>query len=230
MNWLLSAIVFLPLVGGIVVHAPARALDALDRRHLYARRLRALALALLRPADHRRQLRHGGQPGVEGELRLDQHHGRHLPLPASLRAGDRRPEHADDHPQRPALLPRRRQLVAHREAHQVLHGDDPRPGVRRDGRLRRLRPLPLLPLLGGRADPDVPADRHLGRRAARVRGVEVPDLHLHRLSLHAGGHLPALLPDWRRQRRVRVSLVAGRAEQGRRHAAVLRRWRSRCRW
>ena len=232
MNWLLSAIVFLPLVGGDRRLLLPERLTRWTAAICHARRLRALSLWLyIRPADHGQSFGDVAQPGVVGAATTGST-SQSAPSTSSF-------DYAlgtDGLSMPMIILNGLLTFLAvvgswHIEKrHQVLHGDDALPGVRRDGRLRRLRPLPLLPLLGGRADPDVPAHRHLGRRAARVRGLEVPDLHLHRLSLYAGGHLPALLPDWRRQRRVRVSLVASRAEQGRRHAAVLRRWQSRCRW
>ena len=59
------------------------------------------------------------------------------------------------------------------------------------------RPLPLLPLLGGDADPHVLPDRHLGTRPADLLDGEVLPLHPGRLAAHApGDHRP--LPDPRR--------------------------------
>ena len=61
----------------------------------------------------------------------------------------------------------------------VLHVAAPARG-RAHRRVRLARPHPLLPVLGGRARPDVLPHQHLGRRQPLVRGVEV-------LHLHAGG-------------------------------------------
>ena len=54
------------------------------------------------------------------------------------------------------------------------------PPGRPDRRLRRPRPRALLHLLGGDADPDVPAHRHLGRAAPDLRLGEVLPLHARR--------------------------------------------------
>ena len=62
--------------------------------------------------------------------------------------------------------------------------------IGRDGRVHRGRPVPVLPVLGARADPDVPDHRHLGRRPTRVRGVQVHPVHGRRLGVHARRHLP----------------------------------------
>ncbi len=59
---------------------------------------------------------------------------------------------------------------------------------RRARRPPRLRPLPVLRLLGGDADADVPADRHLGRRAADLRGGQVLPLHHGGEPADAGRH------------------------------------------
>ena len=55
------------------------------------------------------------------------------------------------------------------------------------------RPLPVLRVLGGDADPDVPAHRHLGRAAPALRGHQVRHLHDGGLAADAGGDpLPVL--------------------------------------
>src|SRR3546814_13904280 len=57
-----------------------------------------------------------------------------------------------------------------------------------DGRhVLRARPGGLLYLLRGRADSDVPHHRHLGRRAARLRGLQVLPLYARRLGADAAG-------------------------------------------
>src|SRR5579885_2241318 len=68
----------------------------------------------------------------------------------------------------------------------ALHGRLPHPRGRDDRRVRGARRDPVLRVLGGHADPDVPHHRHLGRQAARVRGAEVLPLHLSRFRVHAG--------------------------------------------
>ena len=65
-----------------------------------------------------------------------------------------------------------------------------------DGHARRLReprPLPLLRVLGGHADPDVPHHRGLGRPRSHLRRHEVRALHDGGLAAHAGRHPRALL-------------------------------------
>ena len=56
------------------------------------------------------------------------------------------------------------------------------------GALSRPRPLPVLRLLGGHADPDVLPHRGLGRPAAHLRGDQVRALHHGRQPAHAGRH------------------------------------------
>ena len=81
-------------------------------------------------------------------------------------------------------------------------------GKRHHGGLSQPRPLPLLPLLGGDADPDVLPDRHLGQRPAHLLDGEVLPLHPGRLAPHApGNHRP--LPDPRQPDR-RLHLCPGR--------------------
>ena len=82
----------------------------------------------------------------------------------------------------------RAHLVAHRDAAEgVLRLA---PGAR-DEPARRVQLAglrALLPLLGGRADPDVLPDLDLGQRQPRVLGVEVRPLHVLRLRVHARRH------------------------------------------
>ena len=62
------------------------------------------------------------------------------------------------------------------------------------GTLRRAGSLPVLRVLGSDADPDVPADRHLGRRAAHLRHPQVRAVHGVRQHPDAGGDdLPRVL-------------------------------------
>ena len=55
------------------------------------------------------------------------------------------------------------------QGREALLRDGVRGPVRDDGHLPRAGPLPLLRLLGSDDDPDVPAHRHLGRRAPHLR-------------------------------------------------------------
>ena len=54
-----------------------------------------------------------------------------------------------------------------------------------DRRLRGARSRPVLPVLRGRPDPDVPDHRRLGRQAARLRRLQVLPLHAARLGADA---------------------------------------------
>ena len=55
-----------------------------------------------------------------------------------------------------------------------------------DRRVRLARPVPVLPVLGSDADPDVFPDRHLGPRSAHLRGTEIHFVHDVRLDPDAG--------------------------------------------
>ena len=99
--------------------------------------------------------------------------------------------------------------------------------VRDDGHLRRAGPVRLLPVLGDDADPDVPVDRHLGRRSAHLRHAQVRALHRLRQHPDAGrGDLPRAV-DPRRRRRGLVRLrrpAAGQAAAAGTDAAADRLW------
>ena len=78
-------------------------------------------------------------------------------------------------------------LQRHHEGGEALLRDGVPHPVRDAGDLRRAGPLPVLPLLGDDADPDVPHHRHLGRRAAHLRDGQVLPLHRLRQHPHARG-------------------------------------------
>src|SRR3989441_848516 len=82
------------------------------------------------------------------------------------------------------------------------HHADPRDGDA--GRVREPRPLPLLCLLGGDADPDVLHHRRLGRRRPHLRRSEVRPLHDGRLRPHARRDPGALLPARRGDRHLHL--------------------------
>jgi hypothetical protein len=70
---------------------------------------------------------------------------------------------------------------------QGIHDRLPGAGDPDDRGVRGARSGAVLPVLRGRADPDVPDHRHLGRQGAHLRGVQVLPLHLPRLGADAGG-------------------------------------------
>ena len=81
----------------------------------------------------------------------------------------------------------------HPEGRQALLRDGVPDPVHDAGHLPRAGPVPVLRVLGGDADPDVPDHRHLGRRAAHLRDAEVRAVHGVRLDPDAGrGHLSRL--------------------------------------
>ena len=59
--------------------------------------------------------------------------------------------------------------------------------IRRDRRVRGDGPVPVLRVLGSVAGPDVFPDRHLGTRAAHLRGRQVFPVHHGRIGADAGG-------------------------------------------
>ena len=76
-----------------------------------------------------------------------------------------------------------------------VHRRDARARDRHARRVRRARHVPVLRVLGGDADPDVPADRDLGRSAPAVRVDQVRDLHDGRLAADARRDLLRLHAD-----------------------------------
>ena len=112
------------------------------------------------------------RPAVRDAHPLDRKLGRELPdRPGRLQHPAR---HDDGVPR--AAGHRRRLQRDHEGREAVLRDGLPDP-VRDDGRLRRPGPVPVLRVLGNDADPDVPDDRHLGRRAAHLRDDQVLPLH-----------------------------------------------------
>ena len=96
----------------------------------------------------------------------------------------------------PAVVPVRHLHLAVRAGARP-HEGVPRPDAPardRDGRdVHRVRPDPVLRVLGDGPRPDVLPDRDLGLREPRVRGDQVLPLHALRLRLHAAGVPRALL-------------------------------------
>ena len=103
-------------------------------------------------------------------------HGRRRHLDAVRAAVD--PADPDLHP---------RQLGQHHQPRQGVHDRLPGDGDDAGRHLLRPRPHPLLHVLRGRADPDVPDHRRLGRPAARLFGLQVLPLHAGRLGADAAG-------------------------------------------
>ena len=77
----------------------------------------------------------------------------------------------------PGPAGRRRRVHRDQEGRQALLRDGVPDPVRDAGHVRRAGPVPVLPVLGNDADPDVPDHRHLGRRAAHLRDAQVRPLH-----------------------------------------------------
>ena len=96
------------------------------------------------------------------------------------------PDHAAVLPGHPVLLGRGR-------ADQPVHGPDARAGGRRPGRVHVPGLLPVLRLLGGRADPDVLPHSDMGRSEAGLRVDQVLHLHPHRVAGDAAGYLRPVL-------------------------------------
>ena len=158
------------------------------------------------------------------------------PAQAGLPAGREEPLAA--RPRRQLLPGRRRHLAVVRPALGAAHrgrgdrllalGARPGQGVHDrlpghghadDRRVLRARRRPVLPVLRGDPDPDVPDHRHLGRAAADLRRLQVLPLHAAGLGAVPGRH-PGDLPAHRHDRDPRDD----RAARGRRARA--RRCRS----
>ena len=176
---LLNLVLFLPLAGiALLVAVPARTGTA-DARPVVlgdGRPVRADGVAL-RPV--RRQ---GRRPAVRDAAAVDRRLGRVLP-DRSRRL--QHPAGAADRVPRPAG--RRGRLHGGHEGRQAVLCDGVPDPVRDAGRVRRAGPVPVLPVLGNDDDPDVPHHRHLGRRAAALRDLQVRALHRVRQHPDAGG-------------------------------------------
>ena len=124
--------------------------------------------------------------------------GRHQ---RAARAADHLPDAAGD----PVLVDVGRVAVEGvRDHHAAAGGGDARG-------LRGPRPLPLLRLLGGDADPDVPHHRDLGRTQPDLRGGQVHPLYAGRLAPDAGRHPGPLLPARRGHQRLHLRPAGARA-------------------
>ena len=92
-----------------------------------------------------------------------------------------------------------------------VHARLPRPGNDDGGHVLRARLRGVLHVLRGRADPDVPDHRDLGRAAAGLFGVQVLSLHAHRLGADAAGAAGDVVPGRHdRHRRAAEDTDAGR--------------------
>ena len=69
-----------------------------------------------------------------------------------------------------------------------IYGRLPAHGDADARRVHGAGPVPLLHLLRGRPDPDVPDHRHLGRRRPHLRGLQILPLHPARLGADADRH------------------------------------------
>ena len=107
--------------------------------------------------------------------------GRHLPADAA--------SHDGAHAAR-----RSRLLLTDRSAREGVLREPPHSDDGYAGCLRVARPLSVLHVLGGDADPDVHDHRHLGRQAPDLLGGEVLPVHGRRLAAHAGGDRRARPP------------------------------------
>ena len=108
----------------------------------------------------------------------------------ALHGGDRRDVDAALRPDVPALVPVRDLHVAVRPAARADEGVPRADAAARDrdgGHLHRVRPDPVLRVLGARPGPDVLPDRDLGVDEPRVRGDQVLPVHAVRVDLHAAG-------------------------------------------
>ena len=180
MNSLLSLVTFLPLIGAVVLlRVPARrgraARSATPSCWRCSPRPRP---SCCRCSCWRGSIRPNTgfqfveERGLDRRADLQDGRRRHL---GAVRDADDVPDAADD----------RRELERHRPG-QGVHGRLPGARDADARRLLRARPRAVLPVLRGRADPDVPDHRHLGRQGPHLRQLQVLPLHLPRLGADAG--------------------------------------------
>ena len=190
-SWpILSLVTFLPLVGALFCLVVQRAQGG-RRPQLPQRRADhlagdlpglAAAVGALRSDQGRLPVRGEARLGAGAQHRLPHGHRRHL---AVLRpAVD--PADADLHPG---------ELGSRPGAGQGIHGRVPGARDLHGRHVLRARSRAVLRLLRGRADPDVPDHRRVGRQAARLRGLQVLPLHAARLGADAAGDHRDLLAD-----------------------------------
>ena len=176
----LGWVTLLPLFGAALVMLVPRDEEAIHRGLGLLTTIVTFGVSLLIVADFdagNARLPAGGRQAVDRAARHPVPPGRrrHLAVAGDADdvpdAGDAAVAAGDRHPQRPR--PR-------------VHRRDAGPGERHDRRVRRARPVPVLRVLGADADPDVLHHRHLGRRAAALRGDQVRHLHDGRVAADAG--------------------------------------------
>ena len=167
---LLNVVLFLPLLGVAALLAVPpqqrqRCAPAVAGRHARCSSRRRMALRALR--------RGGGRPAVRDAAAVDSGVGRVLPdrsrrLQPAAGPADGVPRAAG----------RRRRVHGHpRRTSSSSTRWCSSSSSRCSGHLRRAGPVPVLPVLGGDDDPDVPHHRHLGRRAPHLRDAQVRALH-----------------------------------------------------
>ena len=183
---LLNVVLFLPGRGHPRDHRAAGA----GRRRRAAPVARRDGAAVRADRAPLRPVRSGrGRPAIRDPPALDRVLGRLLPdrprrLQRAAGPADRVP--------RPAG--RVGSVHRHREGREALLRDGVRAAVRDGRHVRRAGPVPVLPVLGGDADPALPHHRHLGRRAADLRDAQVRALHRVRQHPDARrGDLPRVL-------------------------------------
>ena len=180
---ILSLITWLPLVGGLIIMSRARrrgdrrlqrALDRAVDQPDRVRRCRWSCGCKFDPAEPGFQFVESvvwmPQWGIAYKLGVDGISVLFVLLSTAA--------HADLHPG---------ELGSDPHARARVHARLPDPGDDDGRHVLRARLRRVLHVLRGRADPDVPDHRRLGRPAARLCGGQVLPLHAGRLGVHAAG-------------------------------------------
>ncbi len=179
MTSLLSIITFLPIVAALILALFLRGEDEAAARNAKWLALAAttatfivscFVLVGLQPAGYRLPVRR--RPRLDHGPALQDGRGRDFD---PVRDADHVPDAAGDPVD-----------VAGARPGQGIHDRLPGAGRADDRRVHRAGSGAVLPVLRGRADPDVPADRDLGRREPHLCVVQVLPVHLPRLGPDAG--------------------------------------------
>ena len=195
---------------------PQRAHRALDRARRRARRLPRHA-----PALHRLRCRHQ-RDAVRRDDALDPALQRQLPPRRRRHLGAVHPaEQLHDR------AGRDRGLGGDPDARRAVHGGVPDHVGAHQRRVRGARRRPVLRVLRGDADPDVPHHRRLGRPEPRLRGDQVLPLHAARLAADAGRASSTCTTSPRQLRDPRLVRAAALASARRSCCSSRSSWRSR---